>query len=99
MDTLVILIMASGLLSILMFIMFYIYARKSYNEKHLNEDYGEEDKFLEVKEEDIEKPKEESDEEIIFIPQEEEKKPEVVKDEQISEPQDFDMEFVPRKKK
>ena len=42
-DILVILMMAFGLFAILMFILFYIYAKKYYNEKHLTEDYQEDE--------------------------------------------------------
>ena len=40
-DILVILMIAFGLFAILMFILFYIYAKKHYNDKHINEDYEE----------------------------------------------------------
>lgn len=36
MDILIILIMAFGLFAILMFILFYIYAKKHYNDKHIH---------------------------------------------------------------
>ena len=39
MDTLVILMVAFGLFAVAMFVLFYIYAKKYYNEKHLTEDY------------------------------------------------------------
>ena len=39
-DILVILMMAFGLFAILMFILFYIYAKKYYNSKHINEEYN-----------------------------------------------------------
>jgi len=39
-DILVILMMAFGLFAILMFILFYIYAKKYYNFKHINEEYN-----------------------------------------------------------
>ena len=51
-DVLVILMMAFGLFAILMFILFYIYAKKNYNDKHINEDYtdllGEDIELVEI---------------------------------------------------
>ena len=49
-DILVILMMAFGLFAILMFILFYIYAKKYYNEKHLTDDYeeDEEKEFIDI---------------------------------------------------
>lgn len=40
-NVLIILMMAFGLFAILMFILFYIYAKKHYNDNHLNEDYDD----------------------------------------------------------
>ena len=47
-NILVILMMAFGLFAILMFILFYIYAKKHYNENHINEDYDLEDNEIEL---------------------------------------------------
>ena len=41
-DVLVILMVAFGLFAIFMFIMFFIYLKKYYNSKHLEEDYKKE---------------------------------------------------------
>ncbi len=38
-DILVILMVAFGLFAIVMFVLFYVYLRKYYNKKHLEEDY------------------------------------------------------------
>lgn len=38
-DILVILMMAFGLFAIAMFILFYVYLKKNYNKRHLNDDY------------------------------------------------------------
>ena len=53
-DILVILMVAFGLFTIVMFILFYVYLRKHYNSKHLEDDYeklGEEDDFEQYTEE------------------------------------------------
>ena len=53
MDILVILMVAFALFAILMFVLFYIYAKKYYNEKHLTEIYEDDavdDELLEKKE-------------------------------------------------
>ena len=42
-DVLAILMVAFGLFAILMFILFYAYAKKYYNEKHLTEDYEDDE--------------------------------------------------------
>jgi len=47
-DILVILMMAFGLFAILMFILFYIYAKKYYNTKHLTENYQDDDEECEL---------------------------------------------------
>ncbi len=47
-DILVILMMAFGLFAILMFILFYIYAKKYYNAKHLTENYQDDDDECEL---------------------------------------------------
>ena len=39
-DILVILMIAFGLFAIIMFILFYVYLRKRYNNKHINDDYA-----------------------------------------------------------
>lgn len=41
MNVLVILMVAFALFAILMFILFYVYAKKYYNEKHMVEDYND----------------------------------------------------------
>ena len=41
-DILVILLMAFGLFAISMFILFYVYLKRSYNKRHLNDDYTKE---------------------------------------------------------
>lgn len=55
-DILVILMVAFGLFTIVMFILFYVYLRKHYNSKHLEEDYeklGEEENDFEQDTEEI----------------------------------------------
>ena len=47
-DVLVILMMAFGLFAILMFILFYIYAKKSYNSKHIDDNYFDEDELCDL---------------------------------------------------
>ena len=47
-DILVILMMAFGLFAILMFILFYIYAKKYYNTKHLTDNYRDDDEECEL---------------------------------------------------
>ncbi len=41
-DVLVILMVAFGLFAIIMFILFFIYLKKYYNNRHLNDDYRKE---------------------------------------------------------
>ena len=45
MDVLAILMVAFGLFALLMFVLFYIYAKRIYNEKHLQDDLDEEDEL------------------------------------------------------
>lgn len=70
-DVLVILMMAFGLFAILMFILFYIYARKHYNEKHIDEEYdalpNDESDEIELKETKKEKKTIDNDE-LDYIP-------------------------------
>ena len=47
-DILVILMMAFGLFAILMFILFYIYAKKYYNAKHLTDNYQDDNEECEL---------------------------------------------------
>ena len=47
-DVLVILMMAFGLFAILMFILFYIYAKRYFNEKKLTDDYNLDDEEREL---------------------------------------------------
>lgn len=82
-DILVILMMAFGLFAILMFILFYVYAKKYYNEKKINEDYDLDDD----KENDIDE----------FAPKEDiEELSQNIKNE-INDLEE--MEFMPKKKK
>ena len=61
-DILVILMVAFGLFAISMFILFYVYLRKHYNSKHINDDYKKDLDYEEVYKEDN-KPKDEE-----FVP-------------------------------
>lgn len=65
-DILVILMIAFGLFAILMFILFYVYAKKYYNDKHMDEDYESEQEEVEKnKNEEKEINTKESDEEFV----------------------------------
>ena len=61
-DILVILMVAFGLFAILMFILFYVYAKKYYNDKHIIEDYEDEEHDT------IENKNEEKENDEEFIP-------------------------------
>ena len=52
-DVLVILMVAFGLFAIVMFILFFIYLRKYYNTKHMEDDYKKDLDVKEVQEDDI----------------------------------------------
>lgn len=93
-DVLVILMVAFGLFAIIMFVLFFVYLKKYYNSKHLEDDYQKEiDRNMD-------------DEDIIEIPNKVDEKEESIaslpNDNISSEPIDefeSDMEFVPIKKK
>lgn len=70
MDTLVILMMAFGLFAIIMFILFYVYAKKYYNEKHLTDEYKEDDVIeeLKVNDEEINVGISEISDDMEFVP-------------------------------
>lgn len=56
-DVLVILMMAFGLFAILMFILFYVYAKRYFNEKKLTDDYNlddEEREYIDISVDDME---------------------------------------------
>lgn len=67
-DVLVILMVAFGLFAIVMFILFFIYLKKYYNSKHIDEDYKREIDEQEEHERynDIEENEFESD--VDFVP-------------------------------
>ena len=95
-EVLVILMVAFGIFAIAMFILFFIYLKKYYNERHLEEDYQKEldEKIEEERAEGIEIPVSDN----FIIPPLEPKVSEPVlpvEDKTIEE----DMEFVPIKKK
>lgn len=104
MDILVILMMAFGLFAILMFILFYIYAKKHYNDKQMNDELALIDDDNEEVNSSLEKDKEEpiieeiSDEKNI-TEIDSNKKEDII--EINSAQSDFDPEsdFVPKKKK
>ena len=50
-DILVILMVAFGLFTILMFILFYVYIKKHYNDKHINDDYENDTDYYSTKKE------------------------------------------------
>ena len=58
-DILVILMVAFGLFAIIMFVLFYAYLKKYYNNKHISEDYKKDIDDTLIEEEEIEIPKEE----------------------------------------
>ena len=58
-DILVILMVAFGLFAIIMFVLFYAYLKKYYNNKHISEDYKKDIDDTPIEEEEIEIPKEE----------------------------------------
>lgn len=87
MDILVILIMAFGLFAILMFILFYIYAKKHYNDKHMSSDL----EFIDDIDDDKDLPQEK--EEVIEVIDE-------PKNTTMGENTfDLDTDFIPKKKK
>lgn len=96
-EILVILMAAFGLFAIVMFVLFFIYLKKYYNNKHLDDDY-QKDLDKEILEEDNTPVMD------IIIPLD--KKPEPIVNEVIQEPQvsevkeeEQEIEFVPIKKK
>ena len=97
-DILVILMVAFGLFAIVMFILFFIYLKKYYNSKHIEEDYKKE-----LDNEEIDEVLEPSEPvtvtpvtpvaPVVAVP---------IKETPVVEPvplQEDDMEFVPIKKK
>lgn len=77
-DVLIILMVAFGLFSILMFVLFYVYLKKYLNEKHLVEDYEDSQDVETEEKEDIKVQEEEkkevnnakviNEDEMDFIP-------------------------------
>ena len=76
MDILAILMVAFGLFAVLMFILFYAYAKKYYNEKHLDNNFDE-------------------DEIAVYL----DEKEQVESENEKNNLQEFDEEFIPRKRK
>jgi flagellar basal body-associated protein FliL len=100
-EVLVILMVAFGLFAIVMFILFFIYLKRYYNNKHLDEDYQKDiDKELS---EEASNNDEVVVEPIIspLAPKEEviEPKVNVVVDKPVVQEEGQDLEFVPIKKK
>lgn len=58
-DILVILMVAFGLFAIIMFVLFYAYLKKYYNNKHISEDYKKDIDDTPIEEEEIEIPEDE----------------------------------------
>ena len=97
-EVLVILMVAFGIFAIAMFILFFIYLKKYYNERHLEEDYQKEldEKIEEERAEGIEIPVSDN----FIIPPLEPKVSEPVIVPPVEEKNvEEDMEFVPIKKK
>ena len=97
-EVLVILMVAFGLIAIAMFILFYIYLKKYYNQKHLSEDYQKELESEHLEEEKYNKEeKEEKKEEISF--EKENSNIKEIRETKKSDNVENEMEFVPIKKK
>ena len=98
-DVLVILMVAFGLFAILMFILFYVYLRKYYNNRHISDDYQkemdndiEEENYSEEFEEKEAISFEKEYANIKAVP--------ISKDNNdVKEQFDMEMDFVPKKKK
>ena len=104
-DVLVILMVAFGLFAIVMFVLFFVYLKKYYNSRHINEDYTKEEES--PNEDDSENEviwegkKDETpiEKEIVSFEQEHANLKETEKKENSSfEPEDLE-DFVPVKKK
>jgi len=104
MDILVILMMAFGLFAILMFILFYIYAKKHYNDKQMNDELALIDDDNEEVNSSLEKDKEEpiieeiSDEKNI-TEIDSNKKEDIIEISNTESNFDLESDFVPKKKK
>ena len=57
-DILVILMVAFGLFAVIMFVLFYAYLKKYYNNRHISDDYKKDIDDTPIEEEEIEIPKE-----------------------------------------
>ena len=67
-DILVILMVAFGLFTILMFVLFYVYVKKHYNNKHLSDDYEKDLEDNYIKKEKLDNKKENVINDDEFVP-------------------------------
>lgn len=68
-DVLVILMVAFGLFAIIMFVLFFVYLKKYYNSRHLDDDYKKESEpKIDDDETDSKEEKVSLDEDMEFVP-------------------------------